>query len=117
MNQMMLVIHSLQSVEPAVLEESITVALQSVGYEVLKPEKHYTIVELLRGRDTFVGLSTGYGKSLTYQVLPICATVILSWIPMLVCSLGGNLVTEQAQQVSIPRTDSCLLGILVCPRH
>ena len=86
MNQTMSVVRSLQSVEPAILEESIRVALLSLVYEVLKPEQHYAIVELLRNRDAFVSLPmyTGYSKSLSYQVVPVCAMKIILQIPGLV---------------------------------
>ena len=39
----------------------------------LKPEQLSAIDAILRGRDTFVSVQTGFGKSLVYQVLPFCA--------------------------------------------
>ena len=80
----MSIVRSLQSAESEIIDESLRVASLSLGHECMKPEQHYAVVELLRGRDTFVSLPTGYGKSLIYQVLPVCATEILSRIPGLV---------------------------------
>ena len=51
----------------------ILAASSLVGYPKLKEEQLNAITELLRGRDTFVTLPTGYGKSLVYQILPVCA--------------------------------------------
>ena len=59
---------------PGRVHEHGSVAL---GFANLKPEQHRAIVELVRGRDTFVSLPTGYGKSLIYQVLPACAKDII----------------------------------------
>ena len=106
MDHTMSVVRSLQSVEPAIFEECVRVASWSLGHESLKSEQYYTVVELLCGMDTFVSLPTEYGKSLKYQVLPVCAMDILSQILGPVHSLGGSHVTEQTQQVSIPRIDS-----------
>ena len=59
----------LQSTEPAVLDECMSTAAQTLGFANLKPEQHRAVVELVRGRDTFVSLPTGYGKSLIYRNL------------------------------------------------
>ena len=46
-----------------------TVAAEA-GYKNLKPEQVQAVVEFVRGRDVFVSLPTGYGKSLIYGILP-----------------------------------------------
>ena len=40
------------------------------GYETLKPEQRQVILEFLNGRDVFVCLPTGFGKSACYLCLP-----------------------------------------------
>ena len=40
------------------------------GYESLKEEQLLAIEEFVSGRDVFVSLPTGFGKSLIYGLLP-----------------------------------------------
>ena len=47
----------------------MSTAARTLGFANLKPEQHRAVVELVRGRDTFVSLPTGYGKSLIYRNL------------------------------------------------
>lgn len=54
----------------SVLEEAARSAALRLGYPTVKPEQLSVIVEFLSGRDTFVVLPTGYGKSLCYGALP-----------------------------------------------
>ena len=67
--------------EPAILNECLKTAAQTLSYTNLKPEQHRTVGKLLHGRDTFVSLPTGYRKSLVYHVLPACAREILLRVP------------------------------------
>ena len=79
----------LQSTEPKIPEEYLIIVVWSLGYSHLKPNYHCAVTELLRGRDTFVTLPIGYGKSLIYQVLPACARKILfSFQPISVSAEG-----------------------------
>ena len=45
-------------------------AVQSLGYDVVKPEQEIALLSLLHGQDVFVSLPTGYGKSFCYAALP-----------------------------------------------
>jgi len=45
-------------------------AAENLGCVALKPKKREAVVEFVNGRDVFVVLPTGYGKSLCYGILP-----------------------------------------------
>ena len=46
----------------------------------LKPEQTQAVHSLLAGEDVFVSLPTGYGKSAIFQVLPFCASYLVSLV-------------------------------------
>ena len=41
-----------------------------LGYSKLKPEQEQAILAFVSGKDVFVALPTGYGKSLCFGLLP-----------------------------------------------
>ena len=50
-------------------QDCIERAASSLGY-VLKPEQQMSIEKFVCGKDVFISLPTGYGKSLCYILLP-----------------------------------------------
>ena len=50
----------------AVLDEAVL----SLGYTNLKQQQKDAVLGFISGRDVFVALPTGYGKSLVYGCLP-----------------------------------------------
>ena len=52
----------------ASIDELITKAAESLGYAGLKPEQKLVLKAFVGGRDVFVALPTGYGKSLCYTL-------------------------------------------------
>jgi len=55
-------------------DEAIIIAVRksaaSLGYLSLKDKQVEAASQLLRGKDTFVALPTGYGKSVIFALLP-----------------------------------------------
>ena len=49
----------------------ITEAAKVMGIAELKEKQKEAVSTFLQGRDTFVALPTGYGKSLIYAILPL----------------------------------------------
>ena len=53
------------------MSECFREAAKSLGYDRLKPEQERVLSEFMSGKDVFVALPTGYGKSLCYAALPL----------------------------------------------
>ena len=51
-------------------EEAISESLRLMKLACLLPEQHKAINAFLSGKDVFVSLPTGYGKSMIYLLLP-----------------------------------------------
>ena len=50
---------------------AIEEAMKEIGLTELKEKQREAVSIFLQGRDTFVSLPTGYGKSLIYALLPL----------------------------------------------
>ena len=50
---------------------AIRAASRDMGYSALKPQQEVIVRHVLSGRDVFVSLPTGSGKSLCYTLLPM----------------------------------------------
>ena len=53
------------------INAAINHAMKTVGLESLKREQREAIQEFLSGKDVFVALPTGYGKTYCYSLLPL----------------------------------------------
>ena len=53
------------------IDDSITRALEAMSLNPLKPKQLEAVRTFMSGRDTFVSLPTGYGKSVIYAILPL----------------------------------------------
>ena len=56
--------------EPKVVDTAIDYAVARVGLRELKPEQREVIRSFASGKDVFVALPTGYGKSYCFALLP-----------------------------------------------
>jgi len=59
--------------DPARLETTLTVLKRAFGYDQLRPGQEGAVDATLDGRDCFVLMATGAGKSLCYQLPPLVA--------------------------------------------
>jgi len=53
------------------LSLALDLASQRMGIDGLKPKQLEAIESFVSGKDTFVSLPTGYGKSVTFAILPL----------------------------------------------
>ena len=53
------------------IRQAITVSGRALGVLQFKSKRMEALTAFLSGRDTFVSLPTGYGKSIIYAVLPL----------------------------------------------
>ena len=53
------------------LESKVTSAFVRLGYRRPTDEQRSVITEFVKGKDVFVGLPTGSGKSLCFAALPV----------------------------------------------
>ena len=62
----------------AVMEDVVNDVTQSLGVSVpLKAEQLKAVMAFLEGRDVFVSLPTGYGKSLIYAILDYLLIIVM----------------------------------------
>ena len=56
----------------AAIKEALSHACKRLGNIDLKDAQHEALSHFLNGKDVFVSLPTGYGKSVIYQAAPFC---------------------------------------------
>ena len=52
------------------IQQAISTATEELGYDQLRPRQKKVVEAFLEGRDVFVCLPTGSGKTLCYCILP-----------------------------------------------
>jgi len=55
----------------AAVELALQQTVEEMGLSKLKPEQTEAILTIVSGKDVFVSLPTGYGKSIIYGILPL----------------------------------------------
>ena len=80
------------------LDSAISYALQRLGTPnlILKPEQRSVIESVCNGKDTFVWLPTGFGKSICYQTLPFVFDQTSRK-----CAAGGSVVVVVSPLISL----------------
>ena len=53
------------------LTSALEEATREIGMDCLKPKQCEAIESFVSGRDLFISLPTGYGKSIIYAILPL----------------------------------------------
>ena len=63
--------------EDSALRLSVERGLELLGISsTLKPQQMQALESFTRGRDTFVNLPTGFGKSVIFQLAPLCVDYV-----------------------------------------
>ena len=52
------------------MEEALVSALHKLRFDTLRKEQDRVVKAFISGQDVFAGLTTGYGKSLCFALLP-----------------------------------------------
>ena len=78
------------------LDSAIDRALAKLGYLNRKKEQKEAARCVLQGKDVFVALPTGYGKSCIFQILPACSKLLLV-LHTLLWALSTEIYRKYAQ--------------------
>ena len=57
-------------VEMMEFQQALDETLKDLGFQSLKLKQKEAVEAFVKGRDVFVALPTGYGKSIIYAILP-----------------------------------------------
>jgi len=58
-------------VEASLMEQVVYNSVQELGYDRPRPDQLEAVLQFVSGRDTFISLPTGSGKSLCFASLPL----------------------------------------------
>ena len=82
------------------LESAIMQASQQLGYATIRPDQNTAIKSFMEGRDVFICLPTGSGKSLCFSVLPYAFDYLHKRVGSIVIVVSP-LIALMKDQVSI----------------
>ena len=88
-------------------------AAASLGYPALKPEQGEAITQFLMGRDVFVALPTGYGKSLCYCCLPRVFDLVRSVEEQSIVMVVSPLTALMKDQVAACHSKGLTAGYVI----
>ena len=85
------------------VDSALSYALQRLGCEamMLKPQQRESVKSVYEGKDVFLWLPTGFGKSLCYEVLPFVFDVKLARLDSVVIVVSPlvSLMTDQTRSL------------------
>lgn len=85
------------------LDSALSYALQRLGYQamMLKPQQRESVKCMYEGKDVFLWLPTGFGKSICYEVLPFVFDVKLARVDSVVIVVSPlvSLMTDQTRSL------------------
>ena len=98
---------------------SVTYALQKLGTPdlVLKPEQRTAINAVYNGRDVFVWLPTGFGKSLCFHTLPFVFYYKLALTDVSAVLVITPLIALMVDQAMSEQTADCDDELTIGPAH
>ena len=59
------------------LPRALEQVTRQIGVQGLKPKQFKAVEGFMSGKDTFVSLPTGYGKSIIFAILPLLFDLLL----------------------------------------
>ena len=94
------------------VESAIHCAMQKMGYSELRPNQETAVTMFIHGRDVFVGLPTGSGKSLCYCILPLVYDSLHGTDGLSIVVVVGPLIALMKDQVRA-MTEKNILAVYV----
>ena len=87
-------------VSDSAIESVATKVVQGLGYEAMKHEQLQIVTGVLRGRDVFGVLPTGFGKTLCFTCLPVVYDKLYQTVEPSIVLVVSPLIATMKDQVS-----------------
>ena len=92
---------TIMEVSDSAIESVATKVVQGLGYEAMKHEQLQIVTGVLRGRDVFGVLPTGFGKTLCFTCLPGVYDKLYQTVEPSIVLVVSPLIAIMKDQVSI----------------
>ena len=101
------VTQAIVEVSDSAIESVATKVVQGLGYEAMKHEQLQIVTGVLRGRDVFGVLPTGYGKTLCFTCLPGVYDKLYQTVEPSIVLVVSPLIAIMKDQASITIRCTC----------
>ena len=101
------VTQAIVEVSDSAIESVATKVVQGLGYEAMKHEQLQIVTGVLRGRDVFGVLPTGYGKTLCFTCLPGVYDKLYQTVEPSIVLVVSPLIAIMKDQASITIHCTC----------